>query len=51
MKKKKAKRKVYSYNPIIDLMIQAKKPGRRRSANGNIYYEYRQNRSDKGRWI
>ena len=29
-----------------DVSIRAKKPGRRRSKAGNIYYEYRANRSD-----
>jgi len=48
---KKHKKHVEHYNPLIDLMFQAKKPGKRRSESGNIYYEYRRNRSDKGKWI
>ena len=34
-------------NLIIDAMLTAKKPGKRRSAkSGKTYYEYRRNRSD-----
>ena len=54
-KKKTAKKKVYkqanSSNIIYDKRLQAKKPGKRKSAAGNIYYENRENRSDKGRLL
>lgn len=30
-----------------DKSLKAKRPGKRVSASGNIYYEYRKNRSDK----
>jgi len=33
-------------NLIIDAMLSAKKPGKRRSKTGHIYYESRKNRSD-----
>jgi len=33
-------------NLIIDAMLSAKKPGKRRSRSGKTYYEYRRNRSD-----
>jgi len=32
--------------PWLDVMLSAKKPGKRRSKRGKIYYEYRKNRSD-----
>ena len=54
-RKKTAKKKVYkqanSSNIIYDKRLQAKKPGKRTSAAGNIYYENRENRSDKGRLL
>jgi hypothetical protein len=54
-RKKTAKKKVYkqanSSNIIYDKRLQAKKPGKRKSAAGNIYYENRENRSDKGRLL
>jgi len=31
----------------FDIRHQALKPGKRLSKNGNVYYEYRANRSDK----
>jgi len=43
--KKKLTRKDY------DKRFQADKPGKRTSASGNTYYEYRGNRSDKGRLL
>ena len=33
-------------NPYWDERYSAKFPGRRVSKNGNVYYEYRMNRSD-----
>ena len=33
-------------NYFRDLARKAKKPGKRKSKRGNIYYEYRKNRSD-----
>jgi hypothetical protein len=33
----------------LDLMRQAKPPGKRKSKSGKTYYEYRPNRSDLGR--
>ena len=35
-----------TYNKKIDKKLIAKKPGKRISANGKVYYEYRVNRSD-----
>jgi hypothetical protein len=43
--KKKLTRKDY------DKRYQANKPGKRKSASGNTYYEYRENRTDKGRLL
>lgn len=38
------------HNRKLDMMLGAKKPGKRKSKNGNIYYEYRIGHSDyKGR--
>ena len=33
-------------NKKVDELREALKPGKRRSKKGNIYYEYRKNRSD-----
>jgi hypothetical protein len=46
---KKAVKKTNSI--ILDKRYQAKKPGKRTSKSGNVYYEYRDNRSDKGRLL
>lgn len=48
-KKKVAKKKLTSI--VYDKRYQAKKPGKRKSASGNTYYEYRANRSDKGKLL
>ena len=34
-----------------DVRHKAKKPGKRKSATGKIYYERRANRSDKGKYL
>jgi hypothetical protein len=34
---------------IVDVRIQAIRPGKRTSMNGRVYYERRKNRSDKGK--
>jgi hypothetical protein len=31
---------------VIDLLYKSKKPGKRISKQGKVYYEYRRNRSD-----
>jgi hypothetical protein len=38
-------------NSYYDKLYQAKKPGKRKSASGNTYYEYRENRTDSGRLL
>ncbi len=43
---KELKRQTGTSNTRADKMRKAKPPGKRRSADGNIYYEYRKNRSD-----
>jgi len=48
-KKKLAKKKITRIE--YDKRYQAKKPGKRKSASGNTYYEYRENRVDKGRLL
>jgi len=48
-KKKVAKKKLTRKD--YDKRFQADKPGKRTSASGNTYYEYRGNRSDKGRLL
>ena len=48
-KKKVAKKKITRID--YDKRYQAKKPGKRKSASGNTYYEYRENRVDKGRLL
>lgn len=35
-------------NVIADMKRKAKRPGKRKSKRGKIYYEYRSNRSDVG---
>ena len=42
-----ALRQVGKSNIFLDLRFSAKKPGKRISKKGNVYYEYRSNRSDK----
>jgi len=48
-KKKVAKKKLSRVD--YDKRYQAKKPGKRKSASGNTYYESRANRSDKGKLL
>ena len=48
-KKKVAKKKLTRKD--YDKRFQADKPGKRTSASGNTYYEYRGNRSDKGKLL
>jgi len=48
-KKKVVKKKLTSRD--YDKRYSALKPGKRTSASGNTYYEYRGNRSDKGRLL
>jgi hypothetical protein len=48
-KKKLAKKKITRIE--YDKRYQAEKPGKRKSASGNTYYEYRENRTDKGRLL
>jgi hypothetical protein len=48
-KKKVAKKKITKID--YDKRHQAKKPGKRKSASGNTYYENRANRSDKGKLL
>ena len=38
-------------NQEIDRRYQADRPGKRHSRNGKRYYERRENRSDRGRWL
>jgi len=38
-------------NGLLDAMIKAKDPGKRKSKSGNTYYERRFNRSDKGEYL
>jgi len=47
--KKVAKKKLTRVD--YDKRYQAKKPGKRKSAKGNTYYEYRENRIDRGRLL
>ena len=47
--KKVAKKKLTRVD--YDKRYQAKKPGKRKSASGNTYYEYRENRIDRGRLL
>jgi len=48
-KKKVAKKKLTRKD--YDKRFQAYKPGKRTSASGNTYYEYRENRSDRGKLL
>ena len=48
-KKYKPRAKYYQIGKTtvwLDKLLPAKKPGRRKSESGNIYYEHRKNRSD-----
>lgn len=47
MKKTSSERQYGSSNLEYDRKRSAKRPGKRRSASGIIYYEYRKNKSDK----
>lgn len=47
--KKSPLRQTGSSNTKFDKLVQAKKPGKRTSASGNVYYERRADRSDKGK--
>jgi len=49
VRKKVAKKKLSRID--YDKRYQAKKPGKRKSASGNTYYESRANRSDKGKLL
>lgn len=49
--KKAATKKTGLSNKQYDQKYQAKKPGKRKSASGRTYYEYRENRSDKGKLL
>jgi hypothetical protein len=49
IRKKVAKKKLTKID--YDKRYQAKKPGKRKSASGNTYYESRPNRSDKGKLL
>jgi len=49
VRKKVAKKKLSRID--YDKRYQAKKPGKRKSASGNTYYENRANRSDKGKLL
>jgi hypothetical protein len=49
VRKKVAKKKLSKID--YDKRYQAKKPGKRKSASGNTYYENRANRSDKGKLL
>jgi hypothetical protein len=49
VRKKVAKKKLSRID--YDKLYQAKKPGKRKSASGNTYYENRANRSDKGKLL
>jgi len=50
-RKAAAKKQTGRTNIAIDKKIQAKAPGKRVSKSGNVYYEARANRSDKGRLL
>jgi hypothetical protein len=47
--KKSPLRQTGSSNTKFDKLVQAMKPGKRTSASGNVYYERRADRSDKGK--
>ena len=46
---KKVAKKKYGLNTKKDKLYEAEKPGKRVSKTGKIYYESRENRSDKGK--
>jgi hypothetical protein len=50
-RKAAAKKQTGKTNIAIDRKLQALKPGKRFSKSGNVYYEARANRSDKGRLL
>jgi len=41
----------YNYSSAADKKIKAKKPGKRVSKSGKVYYENRKNRSDINKWL
>lgn len=47
----KSRKQTGSSNRTADKRQQAMKPGKRISANGNVYYEKRANRSDVGKLL
>lgn len=49
--KKAVKRQTGTSNIALDKLYEAKKAGKRTSAEGNVYYEYRANRTDTGRFL
>jgi len=49
--KKKTIKQTGGSNLLYDKRLQALKPGKRISKKGNVYYENRENRSDKGRLL
>ena len=49
--KKAIKRQTGTSNIALDKLRKAKPAGKRTSANGNVYYEYRANRTDTGRFL
>lgn len=49
--KKSSLRQTGTSNKKKDKLVQAKKPGKRISTNNSVYYERRENRSDKGRLL
>ncbi len=50
-KVKKAPKQTGSSDRFLDKLVQAKPVGKRKSASGKTYYEYRANRSDKGKLL
>jgi hypothetical protein len=48
---KKVEKQTGLSNKKFDIKLQAKKPGKRTSKSGKTYYEYRENRSDKGKLL
>lgn len=51
VKKKAVKKQTGSSVKAKDKLYQAKLPGKRKTKSGSIYYEYRANRSDKGKLL
>jgi hypothetical protein len=49
--KKAVKRQTGTSNIALDKLRKAKPAGKRTSAEGNVYYEYRANRSDAGKFL